>query len=201
MSLSTLKTILPVLFLFSLPAVSQDLPKQIRGYTVYRESIVIKTGVLTPGEKSSAADAVVKIGDPVPADISLSGLTLELPAEFTAARQSGKVHFLTFHAFRVDGIPVHIPEYAHPFSFQKRETVKLPQPATIFLPTTRMLQAAWKEMRETRKEWTVKGRIFVFGKFRKFGSYHKRVVPIDIDITIRNPLRSPETKPQITPQI
>ena len=66
---SALRTILPVIFLFTLPAVSQNLPKQIRGYNVHREGIVIMTGNEKPGEKPTTPDAIVKIGDPVPADI------------------------------------------------------------------------------------------------------------------------------------
>jgi hypothetical protein len=47
-----------------------------------------------------------------------------------------------------------------------------------------------REMRDSKKEWTITGRVFVFGKFRKFGFEHKRVVPIDIHLTVANPIRS-----------
>ena len=43
-------------------------------------------------------------------------------------------------------------------------------------------------MTDTRTEWIVTGRVFVFGKFRRYGLYHKRVVPIDLNLTIKNPL-------------
>ena len=43
-------------------------------------------------------------------------------------------------------------------------------------------------MRDSQAEWTVSGRVFVFGRFRRFGIYHKRVVPVDFQIKIKNPL-------------
>ena len=171
-------------------ASSQELPKKIRGYTVHRETIVVKTSIDT--QDTGRADALVKFGDPVLTDLSLSGVTFELDAEVTATNQSGKVDFLTFNNFRVNGIPVEIEEYAEEFSFEKNKSVRLPKPATVFLPTGRLLQAGWKEMRDSKKEWSITGRVFVFGRFRKLGFYHKRVVPVDIEIKIKNPMFSRE---------
>ncbi|HEX6125770.1 MAG TPA: hypothetical protein VFZ23_10410 [Pyrinomonadaceae bacterium] len=170
--------------LFLLPASGQDLPKKIRGYTVHREPVVVTSGTVS-GE---AGDAAVRVGDPVLTDVSLSGVSFELPGEVTSIAQSGKVDFLTFHDFQVNGVPVEIEEYVFPFSFRKNEVVTLPRPAKLFLPTAGILKAAWKEMHETTDEWTVTGRVFVFGKFRKYGFHHKRVVPIDVSLRIKNPL-------------
>ncbi|HEX6279700.1 MAG TPA: hypothetical protein VFZ49_06740 [Pyrinomonadaceae bacterium] len=175
--------LVPVLFLLLLVsgALSQELPDKIRGYKVHREKISVNA-------KSASADASVKVGDPEVVDLSLSGITFELPAEFIAAKQSGKVEMVTFHDLRVNGIKVEPEEYSHPFEFRKGEFLKLPQPVRILLPTSGAVKAAWNEMTESKSEWTVTGRVFVFGKFRKFGFYHKRVVPIDIELTIKNPL-------------
>lgn len=173
--------------LLEISAQKEDLPKEIRGYKVHRQVITVDTSS-DAKRSATGSDASVKIGEPVLVDAGVTGVTFELSAEITSAAQSGRVDFLTFRDFRVNGIVVTVEEYAHPFSFRKGETVSLPKPGRIFLSTAGILQSAWKEMRDSKDDWTVTGRIFGFGKFRRYGFYHKRVVPIDIDIKIKNPL-------------
>jgi hypothetical protein len=165
-------------------ASAQDLPDKIRGYKVHSD----KLEVSALGVGNQASDASVKIGEPKLVEAALTGITFELPAEVLAAKQSGKVDFLVFHNVRVSGVTVDVEEYRTPFKFSKGEFIALPKPARIFLPATGILQAAWKEMRDSQAEWTVSGRVFVFGRFRRFGIYHKRVVPVDFQIKIKNPL-------------
>jgi hypothetical protein len=174
--------ILPAFFvlLLSVGGLSQGLPDKIRGYKVYRDPVSINT-------ESENSEASVRIGDPELADISLDGITLELPAEFTAAYQSGKIEMITFHDLTVNGIKVEPEDYTHKFEFKRGEKAVVPKPVRIFIPTSGVVQAAWKEMPESRAEWTVTGRVFIFGKFRRYGFYHKRVVPIDLSLTIKNP--------------
>ena len=166
---------------------SQDLPNKIRGYKVYADNVSVSAG--NSADKRQA-DASVKIGDPEVVDAGLKGLTFELPAEVLAAKQSGKVDFFTFHEVKVNGIAVDVEEYRHPFSFRKGEPVTLPKPARISLPMTGIVQAAWQEMRDSKGDWTVTGRVFVFGRFRRFGMYHKRVVPVDFEVKIKNTLQN-----------
>ena len=172
--------ILFFLFVLTGSAFAQSLPDKIRGYKVYQDKITVK---------QSGGDAVVKIGEPNLVEASLAGVTFELPAEVQALNQSGKVDFLAFHDFKLNGIRIEPEEYIHKFEFRNGENFKLPKPARILLPATDMVRAGWKEMHETKSEWTVTGRVFVFGRFRKYGLYHKRVIPIDINIRIKNPLR------------
>lgn len=166
---------------------STKLPDTIRGYKVHKKVIYVKHD--TTPEKDEQ-NAVINFADPELMDISLTGITFAVGAEIQALQQSGSVDMLMFHDLRVNGISVTIEEYSSPFSFRKRDTVTLPEPAKIFLPTGRMLQAAIKEMRESKEMWTIRGRIFVFGKFRKFGFSHKRVIPVEIDLLMKNPLRN-----------
>lgn len=173
---------LTLILVFLVVAFSQDLPDKIRGYKVYKDKVSVNT-------ISGGTDAAVQVGDPELSDISLTGITLELPAEFTAAYQSGKVEAITFHDLRVNGIAVEPEEYTHTFEFKKGERVVVPQPVRIFIPASSVVRAAWSEMTESRNEWKVTGRVFVFGRFRRYGFYHKRVVPIDLDLMIRNPVR------------
>jgi len=166
-------------------ASAQGLPDKIRGYKVHSDKIIISTAVT-----GDDAEASVTIGEPKLVDAALAGITFEFPAEILSSKQSGKVDFLAFHDVRVNGIDVEVEEYRNPFEFRKGEPATLPKPARIFLPVTGMLQAAGNEMRDSKAEWTVSGRVLVFGRFRKFGMYHKRVVPVDFEIKIKNPLPS-----------
>ncbi|MDM7923574.1 MAG: hypothetical protein QUS14_14845 [Pyrinomonadaceae bacterium] len=163
----------------------QELPHKIRGYRVHKEAIVLTPANSDEKQKSPAVSA----GEPSVKDVELSGVSFEIPLEFTAPEQSGKVDFITIHDLRVNGIPVDVEEYRLPFTFKKNEAVVLPAPLTVFVPTPRVLQAAWSELRASKAEWKITGRVLVFGKFRRFGFYHKRVVPVDLAILIPNPLR------------
>ena len=181
-------TFLTVCLLVSISTSAQQLPSEIRGYKVHREKTIVTnaTGSFDAIEKRKAS---VVVGQPDILDVSLTGITLSVSAVLNAVGQSGEVHFMTFRDFRVNEISVDIEDYQERFSFKKNEKISLPKPATIFLPTGRVLTAAWEEISNSKKEWTVTGRIFVFGKFKKFGFAFKRVVPVDIDLTIKNPLQ------------
>ena len=171
-----------LVFLLAVPTFSQDLPDKIRGYKVYRDKALINT-------QTQGSDAAISIGEPEVVDVELTGITFELPAEFTASGQSGRVEMIAFHDLRVNGIKVEPEEYTHGFEFRKGGQVTVPKPVRIFVPASGVVKAMWNEMTDTRLEWTITGRVFVFGRFRRYGFYHKRVVPIDLNLTIRNPLR------------
>lgn len=170
-----------IVSLLAISGLSQELPDKIRGYKVYRDKVAVNANTDT-------SDAAVHVGDPELVDVSLTGITLELPAEFTTTKQSGKVEMITFHDLKVNGIKVEAEEYSHKFEFRKGEKIIVPKPVRIFVPTSGVVKAAWQEMTDSQKDWTVAGRVFVFGKFRRFGLYHKRVVPIDFTLTVKNPV-------------
>ncbi len=192
------KTVSPYLLFFLLfgsfvhSAAQDRLPSKIRGYKVHSEILEIasdRSSLADPSEPDVAAPANVFISDPEILDLSLTGVGLSFPVEVLSRDQSGKVDFLSFHEVRVNGIAVELPDYTHKFKFEKGETVKLPEPAEVLIPTSGLVRAAWQEIRETKDTWTVTGRVFVFGKFRKFGFHHKRVVPVDFEIVIDNPFK------------
>lgn len=185
--------VLLLLCLFADSLFAQNLPDKIRGYKVYQAEISVKTaGEKT--DKSAPAEAFVKIGEPQLIDVSLTGITFELSAEIDALAQSGKVDFLTFHDFRVNGLKVEVEEYKNPFEFKKDQPIRLPKPARIFLGASQTVRGALKELNESKDEWQVTGRVFVFGKFKKYGFSFKRVVPVEINLKIKNPLRQTSSK-------
>ena len=175
-------------FLFSTITAAQDLPKEIRGYKVYQAKIAVKNQADETSEKDKA-EAFISVGEPTLADISLAGITLELSAEIKSLAQSGTIDFLTFKDFRVNGLAVEVEEYKQSFEFKKNQTVKLPHPVKIFVGAGEALRGAIGEWRDTKKDWTVTGRAFVFGRFKKYGFKFKRVIPVDVNLKIKNPLK------------
>ena len=181
------------LLLFSVCICAQNYPNKIRGYRVYQTEISVKTDKENPNKKTKA-EAIVKIGEPELEDFSLTGITLEFSAEIEGVEQSGKVDFLTFEDFKVNGVNVEIEEYKNPFELKKNEKVILPKPVKVFVRADRAFRGALKEWKDSKKNWTVTGRVFVFGKFKKFGLSFKRVVPIEINLEIKNPLKKKNTQ-------
>lgn len=182
-----------VIFTCAISVFAQDLPKEIRGYKVHKAKISVvnqneKTSVSKSG-KNDESEALVNVSTPELVEVSLTGITLELSAEIEASEQSGKVDFLTFYDFRVNDLAVDVEEYKESFEFKKNQKIALPKPIKIFVGAGQTLRGALAEFNESKTEWTVTGRIFVFGHFKKAGFSFKRVVPVEINLKIENPLR------------
>lgn len=178
-----------LIFLLAFPALAQKLPDKIRGCKVFNAPISVKIESDEAVTKDKS-EAFVKIGEPELIDVSLNGVTFELTAEISALEQSGTIDFLAFHDFRVNGLSVEIEEYKESFHFQKNQPTKLPKPVKIFLGASQTLRGALKEVKAAKEKWQVTGRIFVFGKFKKFGFSFKRVIPVEINLKIKNPLQN-----------
>lgn len=165
----------------ALPYAAQDLPNNIRGYKVYRPKI----------ERTSVGVNSVPVSLQASKLVSISplGLTFETAVNIAPLPQDARIDLLTFHDFTVNGVGVEIEDFATPFSVRKHEPISLPGPASIFLSTPHLAHAAWTEMRDSKPDWLVKGRVFVFGRFKKFGITFKRVVPVDVSFLIKNPVR------------
>ncbi len=191
--------VLCCLFLLIFPTLiaAQNFPKEIRGYKVYNAKISVKNQDDKPDAKAdlratsakNQSEAVVKIGEPEITGISLTGIELALSAEINSVEQSGAVDFITFKDFRVNDLAVDVEEYKESFSFVKNQTVRLPKPVKISLNAKEVIRGAFGEITGAKDEWTVTGTVFVFGRFRKFGFNFKRVVPVEINLKIKNPLK------------
>jgi hypothetical protein len=166
---------------------SQDLPNKIRGYKVYEAQISVQNESDEDSEKSDLR-VEMDFEEPELASVGLLGITLELNSKLTVFGQSGKIDFISFKDFRVNGIKVNIEEYRESFEFKKSEPFELKKPVQIFVSTTQTLRGALKEYKDSKDKWKVTGRVFVFGKFKKFGFSFKRVIPVDVELLIENPL-------------
>ncbi len=61
------------------------------------------------------------------------------------------------------------------------------QSVYIYLPSA--LLAALGDWSDTKETWPVTGRVYVFGKFKRSIFSFKRVVPVELNLSMRNPLR------------
>ena len=176
---------LSLVFLFSV-ARAQGLPDEFRGYKIYKAKIKL-VNQSDDAQPAANADAFIKLGDPQLVDVSLSGIAFEISPEISTLKQSGRVDFLVFKDFRVNGLAVEVEEYREPFEFEKNQTVKFPKPIRISLGFAQAMSGALKEWRESKDFWQVTGRVFIFGRFNKAGFKFKRAVPVDVNLQIRNP--------------
>jgi hypothetical protein len=176
-------------FVFSASAPAQDLPKKIRGYKVYQAEINIKNQSDKTDSKNKS-DAFINVGEPQIVAVSAFGITFELPAEIESLQQSGTIDFLTFRDFRVNDLAVEVEEYKESFEVEKNRLIALPKPVKIFVGVDQALRGAAREWQNSKDEWTVSGRVLVFGRFKKYGFSFKRVVPIEINVKIKNPLKT-----------
>lgn len=168
-------------------------PKEIRGYKVERAKVEIKRqrdeGEARKANGSGDADALIQFGEPRVVRVTPLGLTLEVPVTVAAVKQGGHVDFLTFEEMVVNGTTVSVDEYDHPFELPNKSAVTLPVPIRLFISTPNVLLGALDEWNNSKEAWPVTGRVYVFGRFKKFLFQFKRAVPIELSLSLSNPLR------------
>lgn len=161
-------------------------PKEIRGYKVERAEVELKK---TRAGGEGPGPSLIALGEPKVTSISPLGIYLEVPVTVAAVKQGGRVDFLTFEEMVVNGTPVTVNEYRHSFELPNDRPVTLPDPVTIYISTPRALFGALGEWSRPKEVWPVTGRVYVFGRFKKFFFTFKRVVPVELALSFRNPLR------------
>lgn len=175
-------------FIFAFSVFPQKLPDEIRGYKVYNAKISVGNNDDKAAESKN--EAVIKMGEPEATDVSLSGVNFEINGEISNLQQSGTIDFLTFENFRINNLPVEIEEYHHSFDFSKNKIIALPKPIKVNVGFGQALRGVWQEQHDSKEMWQVTGRVLVFGHFKKGFLKFKRVVPIDVNMQIKNPLKT-----------
>ena len=173
-------------------SVERDYPKEIRGYKVERARVELKK---QPGAKDKTSstdepDDLIRLGDPRVVRVTPLGITLEVQVTVAPVKQGGRVDFLTFEDMTVNGTPVTLNEYHHSFELPTHAPLTLPEPVTIYINSPRVLLGAIGEWRQPKDLWPVTGRVYVFGRFKKFLFNFKRVVPVELNLSFKNPLKS-----------
>jgi hypothetical protein len=132
---------------------------------------------------------LIQFGEPRVVRVTPLGLTLEVPITIAPVKQGGHVDFLTFEEMVVNGTPVTVDEYDHPFELPNKNPLTLREPVRLFISAPRILLGALDEWGNSKEVWPVTGRVYVFGRFKKFLFKFKRAVPIELSLSLSNPLR------------
>ena len=174
-------------------------PNKIRGYKVERtvvelkSSISNKTDVSSEDGKADRADAsvdqLITFGKPSLARVTPLGITFAVPVVVAPVTQNGKVDFLTFEDIEINERSVNISDYEHSFQLPNQKPLTLKEPLRIYIYLPSALLAALGEWTESKETWPITGRIYVFGKFKKGLFSFKRCVPVELNLTMRNPLQ------------
>jgi hypothetical protein len=179
-------------------AQTRTYPDKIRGYKVERTVVEVKRPSAKqrsndqPGQSSTDdanVDQLISFGKPSVARLTPLGITFEVPMVVAPVTQSGKVDFLVFEDMEINGHSVNITDYEHSFSLPNGKPLTLNHPLRIYIYLSSALLAALGEWTDSQDNWPVKGRVYVFGKFKKSWFSFKRCVPVELDLTMRNPLK------------
>jgi hypothetical protein len=186
---------------------TRSYPKEIRGYKVERTVIEIKkpetkksannnrqTGNDGAVQADSAAnseadvDALIQLGKPQLARVTPLGITFEVPIVVSPVKQSGHVDFIVFEDMVVNGTSVDIDEYHRAFDLPDKQPLTLREPLRFYIYLPSAVLAALGHWSDAKETWPVTGRIYIFGKFKKGWFSFKRCVPVELSVTMRNPL-------------
>jgi hypothetical protein len=191
--IAALACALCLLTLVIAPALAQTrtYPDKIRGYKVERTVVEMKKpeGQSNSTDAESDVDSLIKLGDPKVARMTPLGITFEVPIVVAPVKQSGHVDFLVFEDMNINGHSVDVAEYQHEFDLPNKKPATLNSPLRIFIYLPSALLAVIGESAESKDNWPVTGRVYVFGKFKKSIFSFKRVVPVELNMTMRNPLK------------
>src|SRR5436190_13838153 len=202
-----------LLFITSTTALAQtrSYPKEIRGYKIERTAIEIKrpeSKNAKPGKSQtnqsasdgngqieaqnvsdSDVDALIQFGKPQLARVTPLGITFKVPIVVAPVTQKGRVDFLMFEDMTVNDTSVQIDEYHRAFDLPNKNPSTLRDPLSFYIYLPSAVLAAIGDWSDSKAIWPVTGRVYVFGKFKKGLFSFKRCVPVELNLTMRNPLR------------
>jgi hypothetical protein len=189
-------------------AQSRTYPNEIRVYKVERTAVVLRqtrdkkpqssTGpgesdrsALPPKDQQSKVEStqLIQFGSPRVARVTPLGISLEIPVLVSPIRQKGRVDFLVFENMVINGTSVEIDEYHRAFDLPNDKPLTLKEPLRFYVYLPSAIMAAIDELAGNAKEWPITGVVYVFGRFRRSIFRFKRVIPLELNLTIPNPLR------------
>ena len=172
-----------VLAMSTSSAQTVEYPKQMRGYKVERAVVEVKSS-----KNSSSPDDLIKFGDPKLIKATPLGISLEIPVVVSPVTQKGVVDLLVFEDMQVNGTSVAVEDYEFGFDLPGQEPLVLKRPLKIFITLPSAILAAVDEWADTKETWPVTGRVYVFGKFKKTLFNFKRCIPVELNLTMQNPM-------------
>ena len=184
---------------------STPLPKEIRGYKIHRARVEMKK-TSEPGRKDAGRKSeqekfekdeydedeplLIRLGEPELVRVTPLGITFDVPVILAAVKQQGDVDLLVFEDMKVNDTPVELEDYIRSFKLPNKEPLSLDPPLRIFVSTPQAVLRTIDEVFNSKEVWEVTGRIYVCGNFKKFLLKFKRAVPVELQTSIKNPLRS-----------
>ena len=146
------------------------------------------TPAATPSPDSSV-DQLITFGAPSVARVTPLGITLNIPVVVAPIKQSGHVDFLLFEDMTVNDHSIEIEEYRRGFDLPTKKPLTLREPLRFYISLPAAALAAVDEGVDSKEAWPVTGRVYVCGKYKKFVFSFKRCVPVELNLTMKNPLR------------
>jgi hypothetical protein len=154
------------------------------------------TGATLPAPPSSptgapdpSVDQLITFGTPAVARVTPLGITLNVPVVVAPIKQSGHVDFLLFEDMTVNEHSIDIEEYRRAFDLPTKKPLTLREPLRFYISLPAAALAAVDEGVNSKETWPVSGRVYVCGKYKKFVFSFKRCVPVELNLTMTNPLR------------
>lgn len=192
---TALMFVLLINFAPNLFAQTHTYPKEVRGYKVERKVVEVKkpkkqSKDRTESNSDSEVDQLIQFGQPLLTRATPLGVTLEIPIVVAPIKQSGHVDFLVFEDMVVNGTSVEIDEYHRSFDLPNKQPLTLREPLSLYIYLPSAVFATIDEWSDSKETWPVTGRVYVFGKFKKSLFSFKRCVPVELNLTVRNPLRA-----------
>ncbi|MBS1769363.1 MAG: hypothetical protein JSS77_06850 [Acidobacteria bacterium] len=166
-------------------AMGQEYPDRIDGYKVHKKPIVINS----VERKDSKKDVDFVLNTPTFAGASLTAVKFKFAAALSSDR-AAKIEKIRFYGLTVNGIAVKIDEFDRAFDLKADELVTLPEPFAGEVSSFGVAKGAWLELTTPKKEWVVKGKAYIFGRFKKFGMTFRRAIPVEFDLSVKNPIPS-----------
>ena len=168
----------------------REYPKEIRGYKLERRTVEPKRQNSKTADSDRDDDEIIKFGEPSVVSITPLGVTLEIPIVVAPVKQKGQVDFLTFYDMTINGTRVEVDDYNESFDLPTEQALTLRRPITVFVAIPNALAGAVRDLASPQETWPVTGVVYVFGQFKKSLFKFKRVVPVELNLQMRNPLRS-----------
>lgn len=171
-------------------------PKEIRGYKVERAAVKMKRDEDKKKNKNESStseesnpDSLIRFGEPRLAVPTPLGIRLEIPIVVAPVTQKGHVDFLMFEDMVVNGTPVEIDEYRRSFDLPNKDDLVLDEPLRFTVNLPNAVLGVLGELAAPKETWLVTGRVYVFGRYKKFLFTFKRTIPVELNLTMRNPTR------------
>ncbi|KXK04063.1 MAG: hypothetical protein UZ17_ACD001000977 [Acidobacteria bacterium OLB17] len=164
-------------------AMGQGYSDRIDGYKVHKRPIVIRS----IDREESSGDVNFRLDGIAFAGVAITAIKFEIRASVSSKR-TATIERVRFEELSANGIPVKAEDLTREFVLPAGELTAIPDPLVCEVSSFGAAKAAWNELTDPKKEWRIKGKAFIFGRFRRFGMTFRRAVPVEIDVLVKNPI-------------